>query len=86
MDHLSPLIEDIILNRQSLTTPHTHGTVEEKLLWCFKLYDTDNSGVIDKQEMGIIMEVGVTSVIIVTRCVLPVRVQHAGRGQRQAQG
>ena len=32
-------------------------TVEEKLLWCFKLYDTDNSGVIDRQEMGNIMEV-----------------------------
>ena len=31
-------------------------TVEEKLLWCFKLYDTDNSGVIDKNEMANIME------------------------------
>ena len=31
-------------------------TVEEKLLWCFKLYDTDNSGVIDKSEMANIME------------------------------
>lgn len=30
-------------------------TVEEKLLWCFKLYDTDNSGVIDRQELGNIM-------------------------------
>ena len=33
-----------------------HRTVEEKLLWCFKLYDTDNSGVIDREEMGNIME------------------------------
>ena len=32
-------------------------TIEEKLLWCFKLYDTDNSGVIDRDEMGNIMEV-----------------------------
>ena len=64
-------------------------TVEEKLLWCFKLYDTDNSGVIDKQEMGIIMEVdsyNVTSVTIITSCVPAVRVQHAGGCQRQAQG
>ena len=31
-------------------------TVEEKLLWCFKLSDTDSSGVIDRKEMGDIME------------------------------
>ena len=32
-------------------------TADEKLLWAFKLYDTDNSGVIDRQEMRNIMEV-----------------------------
>merc|ERR1712013_469369 len=31
-------------------------TADEKLLWAFKLYDTDNSGVIDRQEMRNIME------------------------------
>ena len=25
-------------------------------MWCFKLYDKDNSGVIDREEMGNIME------------------------------
>ena len=32
-------------------------TADEKLLWAFKLYDTDNSGVIDRLEMRNIMEV-----------------------------
>ena len=35
----------------------TNRTADEKLLWAFKLYDTDNSGVIDRQEMRNIMEV-----------------------------
>ena len=26
-------------------------TPEEKLLWAFKIYDVDNSGVIDRKEM-----------------------------------
>ena len=47
-------------------------TIEEKLLWCFKLYDTDNSGVIDRQEMGNIMEVrpDLTSAVLVGTIIL----------------
>ena len=50
-----------ITNKQKLCR-----TIEEKLLWCFKLYDADNSGVIDRNEMGNIMEVQKNSVTDVT--------------------
>ena len=54
---------DLVAARYNLLGDHhflillVFRTIEEKLLWCFKLYDTDNSGVIDREEMGNIMEV-----------------------------
>ena len=68
-----PFLTSTILALQALQLLSSK-TTEQKLRWAFRLYDEDNSGLIDKDEMANIMLVTTFFIMIMTSVMVMVMV------------